>query len=75
MNKTGIKYNINTGGFIMIILWILILAAVIFGIFYYMKNVSSLASSTETPLEILKKRYAKGELTQGQYERMKEELK
>ena len=58
-------------------LWLLLLIAV--GIIVYLifakKNVPfSGGSSGETPLEILKKRYAKGEITKEEFERMKRDL-
>lgn len=35
---------------------------------------SEIASTTETPLEILKKRYARGEITKEEFDRMKDEI-
>jgi putative membrane protein len=41
---------------------------------WYNKNRYTKDSSTETPLDILKKRYAKGEITKEEFERMKNEI-
>ena len=60
-------------GIFMIIFW----AFVIFGIVYVIQAVSRRDGNTgkgETPLDILKKRYAKGEITKEQFEQMKDDL-
>ena len=58
--------------------WILIVLAVIILIAVISKRRRSgpveNPSSRETPLDILKKRYARGELTKEEYERMKQDL-
>ena len=64
-------------GFIgMIAFWALVIA----GIVWLVRNVSSDASNNshtsahESPLDILKSRYAKGELTKEQFESMKKDI-
>ena len=61
------------GGFMWII--ILILIAVII---YFLVQTSKLSESTgsakETPLDILKERYAKGEIDKEEFDRMKKDL-
>ena len=57
------------GGLMMIVL----LALVIF-LFYRLSNRSG-GGQTESALDILKKRYAKGEITKEDFERMKQDLK
>ena len=57
------------------IIWLAVLIALGFGIYYFMKNKSLLGGTNETPLDILNKRYARGELTKEQYEQMKDSLK
>lgn len=59
----------------MVILWIIVLVLIVFGVYYFIKNKSITGGVKETPLDILKKRYAGGELTKEQYEQMKNELK
>jgi putative membrane protein len=59
----------------MMIIWIVILIAIGFGVYYFMNNKSMIPGVKETPLEILNKRYAGGELTKEEYEQMKNELK
>lgn len=66
-------WNYGLGGFI----WSLIILVVLVGIaIYFIKNREKLKQDyeKESALEILKKRYAKGEITKQQYEEMKNEL-
>ncbi len=58
------------GGWIM---W-LILAIGIAAVIYFIVQAQRGGSVRETPLEILKKRYAKGEITKEEYDRMKRDL-
>ncbi|MDP2750162.1 MAG: SHOCT domain-containing protein [Nanoarchaeota archaeon] len=68
------------GGYAMIgmIIWISVIIGIIFLVFWLIRNNSigntSVVSKNESPMEILKKRYAAGELTKKQFEEMKEEL-
>jgi len=65
------------GGIFMFIFWILI-AVVIISMFsgkFTGNRFKSEARRRETPMEILKKRYASGEITENEYEDMKEKLK
>ena len=50
--------------------WILILAMCIWAIWYWEKKQNLLSNSTpkNTPVEILKRRFAKGEITEEEYE-------
>ena len=57
----------------MLLFW----ALVIFGIVYIAQTISRRAGQSgtkETPLDILKKRYAKGEITKEEFERMKDDI-
>ena len=66
-------WNYGFGGFI----WFLIILAVLIGVvIYFMKNRETLREEyeEESALEILKKRYAKGEITKQQFEEMKKDL-
>ncbi|RJQ49254.1 MAG: SHOCT domain-containing protein [Gammaproteobacteria bacterium] len=59
------------GGFFMILVWVLVIAGVAALIKWL---ASSSTQRGETPLEILKARYARGEISKEEYERMRREL-
>ena len=59
--------------------WLLILAVVVYALLGFVRQAGSQASGSstqagETPLAILKRRYAAGEIDQAQYEAMKGQL-
>ena len=56
------------------IFWILLLAVVIFLIVWIIYNFGIKNTSSETPLNILRKRFAKGEITKKEFENMKKEM-
>jgi len=63
------------GGLMMLLFWILIIAAVVLGVRWFVNEGKLKGLRTEeTPLDILKKRYAGGEINKEQYESMKQEL-
>lgn len=63
------------GGGFMWIFWILLIAGIFFLIQNMMKgNSDNSSSDKETPLDILKKRYARGEIEEEEYERRRKEL-
>ena len=53
---------------------LLLLVIVIIIAFYLVVQTRKGGTTRETPLEILKKRYAKGEITKEDYDRMKQDL-
>jgi len=57
--------------------WIIILGVVIWGVLQFANRNQQLNSNTdsETPLDILKKRYAKGEITKEEFEEMEKKLR
>ena len=56
-------------------MWIIPLL-IILTIYFLVKNISQTKSSqgSESPMDILKKRYAKGEITKEQFEEMKKNI-
>jgi putative membrane protein len=70
----GHMMNFWGGGAIM---WVLLLIIIGILVYFLAQNLSSGASvgtSKDTPLEILKKRYARGEITKDEFEEMKRSL-
>jgi len=63
------------GGVMMIVVWVLAILGVVF-LVRHMLNTGRGApgSGSESPLDILKKRYARGEIDREAFERMKREL-
>ena len=64
---------------LMLAFWVLIIAGIVLLIWYVAASAgrgraAPGAGAQETPLEILKKRYARGEITRDQYQEMKREL-
>lgn len=68
----GEEGHLFFGGGFMWILWLLLLAGVVF-LFMGMTRSDNKADK-ETPLEILKKRYARGEIDEEEYERRRNDL-
>ena len=58
------------GFFFMILFWIVI----IWAIYWFIQNVISQQKPQKEPIEILKERYAKGEITKEEFENMKKDL-
>ena len=61
------------GGFIWLIVLVLVGVAIYF-LFQVSKSKGSAGSIIETPLDILKKRYAKGEIDKEEFDRRKKDL-
>jgi putative membrane protein len=73
MNWGNYGWGMGFGWIFMVLFW----ALVILGIVYIVQAISRRPGQSwpeETPLDILKKRYAKGEITKEEFERMKDDL-
>ena len=70
LGNYGWGWGMGFGWLFMVIFWVL----VILGIVYIIKMIAGGAKKEETALDILKKRYAKGEITKEEYDRMKDEV-
>lgn len=67
-------YGCGFGGMFMWILFVIIIGVVVYFILQNTKLKNSGGTTEGTPLDILKKRYAKGEITKEEYERMKKDV-
>ena len=66
-------WGMGFGWFFMILFWVLI----IFGVVYLIRLLTrdkEEKQQHESPLDILKKRYARGEITKEEYEKVKSDL-
>lgn len=70
----GCSFGFGYGGMFMWILFLILIGVVIYFIFQNTKSKNVKGQSSETPIDILKKRYAKGEITKEEFDRMKNEL-
>jgi putative membrane protein len=60
----------------MIIVWVLIIGLIVWGVIALVRHTGSgpTSSSNRNPLDIAKERYAKGEISKEEFERIKKDL-
>lgn len=63
------------GGMWMIVFWAVVIGLIAWGVSRVTGGRNSQSSVSDTPLEIAKKRLARGEITKEQYEEIEETLK
>lgn len=68
------EYGLFGGGWMMIVWWILIIAVIVIGIRFLMNATNGRSDQSDTPLDVLKKRYARGEIDKEEFEKRKKEL-
>lgn len=63
------------GWVFMLIFWVLVIVALVYGVRWLAgRNRQGGDVGSRTPLDILKERYARGEITREEFERMKKDL-
>ena len=67
-------FGYGYGGMFMGILFLVLLGVVIYFIVQNIRSKNGAGQTQESPIDILKKRYAKGEITKEDFDRMKSEL-
>ncbi len=67
-------YGFGYGGMFMWIILLIVIGLVIYFIVQAQNKKSGTPTQNESPMDILKRRYAKGEITREEYERMKKDL-
>ena len=68
------NYGYGYGGMFMWIIFLIVIGLLIYFIVQAQKTKGQTPTQNESHLDILKKRYAKGEITKEEYERMKKDL-
>jgi putative membrane protein len=67
-------YGFGYGGMFMWIIFLIVIGFLIYFIIKAQKTKSQAPTQNDTPLDILKRRYAKGEIAKEEYERMRKDL-
>ena len=67
-------YGFGYGGMFMWIIFLIVIGLLIYFIVQAQKTKGQTPTQNESPLDILKRRYAKGEIAREEYERMKKDL-
>lgn len=62
------------GATVMIALWIIVIAAVVFAIVRITKGAAQSEPGSQSPMDILKRRYARGEISKEEFQERKKEL-
>jgi len=70
----GCSFGYGYGGMFMGILFLVLLGVAIYFIVQNVRSKNEIGQAKESPIDILKKRYAKGEITKEDFDRMKNEL-
>ena len=67
-------YGFGYGGMFMWIIFLIVIGLLIYFIVQAQKTKGQTPTQHESPLDVLKRRYAKGEIAKEEYERMKKDL-
>jgi putative membrane protein len=67
-------YGFGYGGMFMWIIFLIVIGLLVYFIVQGQKTKGQTPTQNESPMDILKRRYAKGEITREEYERMKKDL-
>ncbi len=68
------NFGFGYGGLFMGILFLIVIGVLIYFIIHFAKSRNAIGFSNDTPSDILKKRYAKGEITKEEFDGMKNDL-
>lgn len=75
-NQFGFSFN-PIGAIISIVVWALIISGIVLSVVWLIRNANRSGQairSSESPLDILKARYARGEITKEQFDAIKQDL-
>ena len=65
------------GGIVMMLFWVLVIAAIVGGVVYFVRKSGQSNAATpyvETPQDVIRRRYAAGEINREQFKEMKHNL-
>lgn len=68
------NYGFGYGGVFMWLIFLLVVGVAVYLIIEASKSKKDMGPAQDTPMDILKKRYAKGEITKEEFDRMKKDL-
>ncbi len=75
MDSYGMGHDMGFLGMLFFILfWLLIIVGIVFLVKWIIVQTKSADGASETPLDILKKRYARGEINKEEFEEKKRDL-
>jgi putative membrane protein len=67
-------WGMGGGWLFMVLFWGLVIAAIVAVVVSFTRKSGGNGTKSESAMEILKKRYAKGEITKEQYDNMKKDI-
>jgi putative membrane protein len=70
----GSGWGMGLGWLFFVLFWVLVIVGVVYLIRLFARG-GRPKTEEETPMDILKRRYAKGEISKDEFEKMKEDLK
>lgn len=74
MENYGCGFGFGYGGMVMWLIFLIVLGVAIYFIVQALKSKNVIGQGQDMPLDILKRRYAKGEITKEEFERTKKDL-
>jgi putative membrane protein len=74
MHNFGGGWWMLGGGILMVLFWAALTGLVIWGVIRLTRHTGSNATTKQSPFDIAKERYAKGEINKEQYEQIKKDL-
>lgn len=73
-NGHMMNYGFGYGGMFMWFIFLIVLGIAVYFIIQASKSKNVAGQAQDTPLDIIKKRYSKGEITKEEFDRMKKDL-
>ncbi len=73
-NGYMMNYGFGYGGVFMWLIFLIVLGVAIYFIVQALKGKNVIGGTQDTPLDILKRRYAKGEITKEEFDQTKKDL-